>query len=183
MKETSRHFFRIYFYWTINEHYKIKATVVYEGFLLTDRRFDSSCESSVTFCMYVTFRTYSSKRLWDPWCISHKTSARRIITSLYFTCVQITFSLGLILLVWSFIRMYDPRPKAARSSDMNDSKWRRGSACSYRSPNDLIAVCHLVKTEGWAAADRSHTATRTPARDEQGCYYCLFLFSFGDRFE
>lgn len=32
MKETSRHFFKIYFYWTINEYYKIKASVVYEGF-------------------------------------------------------------------------------------------------------------------------------------------------------
>lgn len=29
MKETSRHFFKIYFYWTINEYYKMKASVVF----------------------------------------------------------------------------------------------------------------------------------------------------------
>lgn len=39
MKETSRHFFKIYFYWTINEYYKIKALVCFV--FLTDLLYGS----------------------------------------------------------------------------------------------------------------------------------------------
>lgn len=84
-------------------------------------------------------------------------SAIRGITSLYFTCVQIRFSVGLILLVWSFIHMYDALPRAAPSSDMNESQWQIQGTCSYRcyiAMTSSAFATRLMKTEWWAAADR-----------------------------
>lgn len=81
----------------------------------------------------------------------------RSITSLDFNRVQISFSLGLIVLVRSFTHMYDSLPKAIHSFDMNESNWQIEGTCSYRyymAMTSSVFTTQLMKTEWWAAADR-----------------------------
>lgn len=144
MKETSRHFFKIYFYWTINEYYKMKASVVFvvsSSVVIAAHK----CRKPLTFmCVplsnnnlfYVILPFYTSCFTDCPlykWTAPHFPSLWKLKTlsaSLTFlarrtkqACISSVCrsdSVGLILLVWSFSHMHDTFPKAIHSSDMNE---------------------------------------------------------------
>lgn len=143
MKETSRHFFKIYFYWTINEYYKMKASVVFVVSSLVIAA--HKCRKPLTFmCVplsnnnffYVILPFYTSCFTDCPlykWTAPHFPSLWKLKTlsaSLTFlarrtkqACISSVCrsdSVGLILLVWSFSHMHDTFPKAIHSSDMNE---------------------------------------------------------------
>lgn len=187
MKETSRHFFKIYFYWTINEYYKIKASTVYVSFFsLTDLHthvggsFYTSCMTRslmwywpfYTSCLrdqpliglyafivlhILTFLLVSMIDIF--WLIS---STIRSVASLHFKCVKIRFSLELILLVWCLIHMCDTLPKAILF-DLNESEWHIEGTCSYRcyiAMTSSVFATKLMKSERWAAANRMSQCER-----------------------
>lgn len=53
--------------------------------------------------------------------------------------------------------MYDALPKAAHSSDMNESEGQIEGTCSYRccfAMTSSVFATQLMKSDWWAAADR-----------------------------
>lgn len=93
----------------------------------------------------------------------HTSSAVRSTTSLCFKCVQIRFSLGLILIVRTFINIYDALPK---SGSFILCEWERRTNRGHLFLqmlfcNDLISVCHLVD-EKWLVGSCRQDLTVKP---------------------